>query len=173
MKILSFLLLAVLLSVPALAAEEKNPMADVAAQAPAQNAADLDKRIELSKKWHSLMPMSVREQINIAIDEVANQQPENQREVFRANMRNILNYQAIEKISIDAMAEIYTAAELDALVEYYSKPEAKSANDKYPAYAARIYPEITRMLDQAMMKARTGGTGTSTPAPGGATPPAQ
>ncbi len=170
MKILSFLLLALVLSGPALAAETS---AAPATEVPAQDPADLDKRIALSKQWHGLMPMSVREQINIAIDEAANQQPENEREVFRANMRNILNYQAIEKISVDAMAEIYTAAELQALVDYYSKPEAKSANTKYQAYAARIYPEITRMLDQAMMRARTGGAGMSTPAPGGTAPPAQ
>ncbi|MGB4107017.1 MAG: hypothetical protein WBK55_04400 [Alphaproteobacteria bacterium] len=177
MKILSFLLLAVILSGPAFAAAENSgekSAGTLAAEAPKQDPADLDKRIALSKKWHDLMPVTVREQINMAIDEAANQQAANEREVFRANMRNILNYQAIEKISVDAMADIYTAAELQALIDYYSKPEAKSAATKYQFYAARIYPEITRMLDQAMMRARTGGGGTA-PAPGGAatTPPAQ
>jgi hypothetical protein len=163
MKILSFLLLLMLLPAPLYAADEK-PAA--AAEAPKQDPADLDKRIELSKKWHGLMPVSVRDQVNLAIEEAASAQPENQKEIFRANMRNILNYQAIEKISIDAMAEIYTTAELQALVEYYSKPEAKSATTKYQLYAAKVYPEITRMLDQAMMRARTGGTGgPSTPVP--------
>ncbi|MCE7886401.1 MAG: hypothetical protein DYH13_02725 [Alphaproteobacteria bacterium PRO2] len=165
MRILPFLLLFALLPAPLFAADEK-PAA--AAEAPKQDPADLDKRIALSKKWHGLMPVSVRDQVNIAIDEAAAMQPENQKEIFRANMRNILNYQAIEKISIDAMAEIYTVAELQALVDYYSKPEAKSATAKHQLYAGKVYPEITRMLDQAMMKARTGGVGTggpSTPVP--------
>jgi hypothetical protein len=163
MKLLPFLLLFALLPAPLFAADEK-PAA--ATEAPKQDSADLDKRIELSKKWHGLMPVSVRDQVNLAIEEAAAAQPENQKEIFRANMRNILNYQAIEKISIDAMAEIYTAAELEALIDYYSKPEAKSASSKYQQYAGKVYPEITRMLDQAMMRARTGGTGAqSTPVP--------
>lgn len=164
MRLLPFLLLFALLPAPLFAADEK-PAAAAEAPKP-QDPADLDKRIELSKKWHELMPVSVRDQVNAAIDEASQMQPANQKEVFRANMKNVLNYQAIEKISVDAMAEIYTAAELQALVDYYSKPEAKSANSKYQQYAAKVYPEITRMLDQAMMRARTGGSSApSTPVP--------
>jgi hypothetical protein len=70
-----------------------------------------------------------------------------------------LNYEALEKISIDAMAETYTVAELEAMNEYYSKPEAKSAQPKYSNYANKVFPEITRMLDEAVMRVRTGGTG--------------
>jgi hypothetical protein len=156
MRLLLFVVLAALLPVTVHA--ETTP-APTAAPVTQQDPADLEKRIELAKKWHDLMPVSVREQVNGAIDEAANQQPENEREVFRANMRNVLNYQALEKISIDAMADIYTAAELEALVDYYSKPEARSAHEKYQHYAEKVYPEISRMLDQAMMRARTGGTG--------------
>ena len=72
-------------------------------------------------------------------------------------MRGVLNYQAIEKISIDAMAETYTLPELQAMVDYYSKPEAISAAAKDQAYGQKVYPEIMRMLDAAMMKVRTGG----------------
>ena len=163
MRILTVLFLA-LAMLPLTAGAEEAPAPAVSApmsatEAPKQDPADLDKRMALAKKWHDLMPVSVRDQINAAIDQAANTQPEKEREIFKANMKNILNYQAIEKISIDAMAEIYTAAELEALVDYYSKPEAKTANEKYPIYANKVYPEITRMLDQAMMRARTGGAG--------------
>jgi hypothetical protein len=158
------LLAAFILPVAAHAADDDQPKLDAAGHiaVPAQDPADLDKRIELAKQWHKLMPVSVHDQIDNAIDEVAKSQPENQREVFKANMRSVLNYEALEKISIDAMAEVYTAAELQAMVDYNSKPEARSAQEKYPAYASRVFPEITKMLDQAVMRVRTGDTGNTT-----------
>ena len=54
------------------------------------------------------------------------------------------------------MAEIYTLPELEAMVEYYSKPEAKSAAEKQEAYQDKVGPEITKMLDKALMEMRTG-----------------
>jgi hypothetical protein len=124
-----------------------------------ESRSDLERRIELAKEWHKIMPVSVRQQIDTAIDQVAQSQPEDSREVFKANMKSVLNYEALEKISIDAMAETYTVAELEAMNEYYSKPEAKSAQPKYSNYANKVFPEITRMLDEAVMRVRTGGTG--------------
>jgi hypothetical protein len=126
-----------------------------------QDPSTLDQRLALAKKMHDIRP--TRDQVYIAIDQVASGQPENEREPFRQAMRNILNYKAIEKISIDAMAETYTPAELTAMVDYYSKPEAKSASDKDQAYAAKVYPEIVRMLDQAMMRVKTGAANESAP----------
>ncbi len=147
------------------------PLVSNAAEAPAaggappalviekQDPATFDQRLELSKKWHEIMPFSVRDQVNAAIEEVVRAQPASEQEVFRVNMRNVLNYQALEKISIDAMAEIYTVPELQARVDYYAKPEAQTAAKKDDLYGQKVYPEIIRMLDQAMMRARTGGAG--------------
>lgn len=123
---------------------------------PKQDPADLDKRLELARKLHELLPVSIRDQVNTAIEDVAKAQAPEQQEIFRANMRAALNYQALEKISVDAMAEIFTADELQARLDYYSKPEAKTAAKKDDLYAQKVYPEIIRMLDQAMMRARIG-----------------
>ena len=101
--------------------------------------------------------ISTRSQVNAAIEQVANSRPEAERENFRTSMQNALNYKAIEKISIDAMAETYTADELEAMVEYYSKAEAQSIAKKDEIYKSKVYPEIIRMLDAAMMRIRTGG----------------
>jgi hypothetical protein len=155
-RFLSVLLLALVAMPTLVLAADTAPAVEAA---PKQDPADLDERIALSKEWHKLMPISVREQIDAAVDQVAQTQPENEREVFKANMKAVLNYQALEKISIDAMADTYTVAELKAMNEYYAKPEAKSAQPKYNTYANIVFPEITRMLDQAMMRVRTGGTG--------------
>lgn len=126
----------------------------IAAPSWAQDAGDPAKRLELAKKMHELNPTS--EQINAAIEDVAAVQPEEEREAFKLAMRNALNYAALDKISIDTMAETYTETELVSMVEYFSKPEAQSAAKKEEQYNAKVYPEIARMLDQAMMRVRTG-----------------
>ena len=126
----------------------------LATPARAEDPGSEAKRYELAREMHKLRP--TRDQVYAAIDQMAQAQPESEREAFRTAMRNILNYEAIEKISIDAMAETYSEKELTAMVEYYSKPEALSAAQKDPQYAQKVYPEIVRMLDQAMMRVRTG-----------------
>lgn len=124
------------------------------AQAQQSNEADLRARMELSRQMHEFRP--VEGQVNAAIDQVAQTRPPEEREAFQAAMRKILNYEAIKKISVEAMAETYTEAELKAMVEYFARPEAQSASDKEHMYAEKVYPEIIRMLDQAMMRLKTG-----------------
>jgi hypothetical protein len=125
---------------------------------PPMDEASITKRAEIAKKIHDLRP--TREQVYAAIDQAAQTQPPEEQESFRSAMRNVLNYQAIEKISIDAMVEVYTEAELQVMYDFYSKAEAKTAGAKDDLYAGKVYPEIMRMLDEAMMRVRTG---TSTP----------
>lgn len=146
MRFLYFIVLTFFVAMPVFAQENSGAPAD---------DASLQKRIELAKKMHEIRP--TRDQVNAAIDQAAMTQPEQEREAFKSAMREVLNYRAIEKISIDAMADTFTAEELQAMVDYYSKPEAKSAGDKEGAYRAKVYPEIIRMLDAAMMRVRTGG----------------
>jgi len=124
----------------------------------AQDMGSLERRLELATKMHHFR--SSRELVDNAIRQVANQNyAPGERDVFITAMRNILNYKALEKIAIDAMAETYSEKELDAMVAYYSQPEAQSASDKTEAYYAKVVPEITRIIDKAMMRVRTGAVG--------------
>ncbi len=125
-----------------------------AAQDPAADSSTVEKRLELAEKMHDLR--STRAQVDAAIEELSKRQPEAQREEFKAAMHKIFNYDAIERISIDAMVETYTLPELEAMVEYYSKPEGKSAEAKETAYAKKVFPEIIRLIDSAIMRVRTG-----------------
>ncbi len=135
---------------------EAAPGAPVAAEsAPAEDA--FDRRLDLAEKMQALNP--ARKQVDSAIEKYVATLPQNEREVYRAGLRNILNYQALEKISVDAYAETFTEAELAAMVAYYSKPEAISARDKHNEWGKKVYPEIVRMLDKAMMRVKTGGSG--------------
>lgn len=124
---------------------------------PSGDAATFARRLELSKEMHKLRPAA--EQIDTAIASVASQMPAAQAEAFKANIGNLLNYRAIEQISINAMAETFTLEELEAMVEYNSKPEAASIAQKYGAYQQIVSPEIVRMIDRAIMRMRTGATG--------------
>ncbi len=122
------------------------------AEAPADPT--FDERVELAKKMHELRP--VREQVEQAINQYAQSRPQGERESFRSTMRNVFNMKALEKISVDAYVETFTAPELRAMVDYYSKPEAISASEKFGNYANLVYPEIVRMLDRAAIRVRTG-----------------
>lgn len=135
--------------------EEVKPAEEpVAKPESTQDASTLAKRLELAQKMHEIRP--TRDQVDNAIRRASESVPAKDKEAFIAAMSTILNYKAIERISIDAMAEVYTVAELEAMIEYYSKPEAKSATSKVRDWAAIVQPEINRIIDKAMMRVRTG-----------------
>jgi hypothetical protein len=125
--------------------------------AQAQDDAVDKQKLALAEKMHELRP--VREQVDSAIDRFAQTQPEKEREIFRTAMKNIINYGALEKISLEAFVETYTTEELAVMVDYYSKPDAQSAEAKFQTYASLVYPEIVRMLDKVAMRVRTGDVG--------------
>jgi hypothetical protein len=116
--------------------------------------ATFEQRLELAKKMHEFRP--VKEQVDKAIDAYVSNMPQEQQEDFRTALTTALNYDALEKLSVDAMTETYTLEELTAMVDYYGKPEARSASDKYDVYAGKVYPEIGKMLDKAIMRVKTG-----------------
>lgn len=124
------------------------------AKAELEDEATLARKTELAKEMHNIRPTRV--QIDAAVDRASMALLPQDRENFVAAMKSMLNYNAIERISIDAMIETFTLKELEAMVEYYSKPEAMSASAKTPLWASKIQPEIVRMIDKAMIKIRTG-----------------
>lgn len=121
----------------------------------AQDDPSYAQRLELAKQMHELRP--VREQVNGAIDQYASRLAQDQQESFKTAMRSVLNAKALEKISTDAYAEVFTQEELASMVAYYSKPEAQSASEKLGQYAGIVYPQIVKMLDKAAMRVKAGG----------------
>lgn len=122
---------------------------------PAESPDMIAKKVELAQKMHQIRP--TRDQVDSAIEQAALGMPEPERAPFIAAMKSVLNYNAIEKISVDAMAETFTLPELEAMVAYHSTPEAQSISKKMPQWAMKVQPEVVRMIDSAMMKVRTGG----------------
>jgi hypothetical protein len=103
---------------------------------------DIGARLDLARKMHEFRPSKM--QVDGAIGQVSAMLPEREREAFKMAMKQVLNYKAIEELSVDAMAQTYTEAELQA-------------SDKAGDYAAKVQPEIVEMIDKAMMRMRTGG----------------
>lgn len=119
------------------------------------NMGDMALRLELAERMHRIRP--AREQVDSAIEQVARSGiPPEEQQGFILSMQRIIDYKALEKASVEAMAETFTIAELKAMVEYYEKSEARSASDKFPDYQKKIEPLVYGMLDRAMMKIRTG-----------------
>ncbi len=117
----------------------------------------IETRLELADKMLAINPP--RDQVRAAIDQYIkiymSANPLSEQEQFRTAMLGVLNYKALEGVSREAYADLFTEAELAAMIEYYSKPEAISARAKLGQLDAKIYPEIIRMIDQAIMRTRT------------------
>ncbi len=124
------------------------------AKAELKNPEILAEKINLAKKMHEIRP--TRDQVNLAVKRASLAFPKSEQQKFINAMGSMLNYNAIERISIDAMIETFTLKEISAMVEYYSKPEAKSASEKVGSWARMVQPEVANMIDKAMMRIRTG-----------------
>lgn len=118
---------------------------------------DFSRRLALADQMLELRPASTQleKALDLYIQNYMLNQSEENKTFFRDTILKILNPKALEKVAQDAYAETFTTAELEAMVEYYSKPEARSASEKQPRFNAMVTPEIIRMLDQAVMRFKT------------------
>lgn len=114
-----------------------------------------EKRVEIAKQIQEVRP--VKEQVDGAIEQYLQRISPSQRESYRRGLQKAISYKALEKISIDAYAEVFTEEELASMLDYYKKPESISAAKKATQYTSIVLPEIVRMLDRAMMRVKTGG----------------
>ncbi len=118
---------------------------------------DFSKRLDLAEKMLEIRP--AQKQVERAVDAYIKNYmvtaSDKDKELFRIAMVKAMNPKALEKVAIDAYAETFTLAELEAMVEYFSKPEAQSASDKQSQLNAKIAPEISSMMDRALMRLRS------------------
>ncbi len=119
-------------------------------------SAAMEQKIELAERMHEIRP--ARAQIDDAIDSISKRLPASERGKFLVSVRDAIDYEQIERHSIESMAEVFTVEELEAMVEFYSRPVTRNISDKFSEYHQLMQPEIVRMLDKAMMEMRTGGT---------------
>lgn len=115
---------------------------------------DMATRMNLAKMMHEIKP--ARGQVEAAIEAVAARLQPQQQEDFIAKMTDIFDFERLQQISTEAMAEVFTEAELQKMVDYYGSREAQSISEKMPVYQSVMQPEITKMLDEAIIEVRTG-----------------
>lgn len=151
--LLTILFLSAFAPVYALAGKDTPPPAQPAAAA--EQPSDMDQRIEFARKLHEIQPASA--QVTKALEQVGMQLPPQDRDAFMKTMLGAIDDKKLEDMSVQAMAEIFTLPELQRMYGYFSTPEARAISGKMPVYNARMQPEIMKMIDAAMMAARTGG----------------
>ena len=96
------------------------------------------------------------DEVKDSINAIVNTYPEGSRETVRQTIFKSFDFVALNEKSIALMSEIFTEDELRALVEFHSKPEARSIAEKMPIYQKLLAPEIVKSLDASMMALRTG-----------------
>ncbi len=138
--VLTFVLTALLFS-PAIAQDQNLPE-------------DFDQRLELSAKMHEIWPVRLR--VEEAIDLAAQSFEMADQPAFKSQMRRAVKFEQLEEESIEIMARLYTAEELEAMIGFYGSPEGRSVSAKSGDYSAALQPVITRMLDKALIEMRTG-----------------
>ena len=142
-----------LLSVPGtvMAQQEQKPAEATAA---AISAKEMEERVKYATDFADIKP--IREAINRDIEAAAMGMDDNQKEEFMCYVQLRVNYDEIEAASIKTMAEMFTVAEIKAMIAYYGSPEGKSAEGKAKDYASRIGPMVTSAINGAMMDMRFG-----------------
>ena len=144
---LFFLFAVLMLTSPALAQE--------------QSADDWDKRVALSKRMHEIWP--VEDKVEKGLDDVARRLREEDREKFKTIMRSSMDMEVLEKDSVDAMAQTFTAEELQTMVDFYGSDIGNSISSKVETYQKRLEPSYNQMIDKALMALRTGNASQTPP----------
>lgn len=115
----------------------------------------LERRLKLSKEMHDIWP--VRPKVENAIDVVGEQAPQAERTRFKAAMRKAMDFEVLEAKSIETMADIFTAGEIEAMIEFYGSKEGRSVSFKTGDYEAALQPLLLQMIDKALLDTRLGG----------------
>ncbi len=114
----------------------------------------VNERLALAEKVNAANPVS--RQIEAVILRTATEWGLAEKEKFKREMMAAMDVAAIEKASLQAMADTFTKEELEVMVDYYSRPAAVKITEKMPIYQGLIQPGISREIDKALMKLRTG-----------------
>lgn len=111
-------------------------------------------RLALAEKVNAANP--VTRQVEQSVLRIATEWGLAEKEKFKREMMAAIDLPAMEKASVQAMADTFTKEELQVMLEYYSHPEAARIMEKMPVYQGLVQPGISREIDKALMKLRTG-----------------
>lgn len=113
-----------------------------------------EERLKLSRKMHEIWP--VRPKVETALDIIAEQIEPQERAAFKAAMRKAIKFKALEEASIDAMADIFSIKELEAMIAFYGSKEGRSISFKTGDYEKVLEPVLIEMIDKALLNVKFG-----------------
>lgn len=136
-RLLLTLLLGILITFPAAAQEP-----------PAPGGGDSDLRTQLARRIHEFRPIAL--QVRDALGLIAADLPSQERALFQASVMANINIAGLEQTSIETMAQTFTTDELQLMIDYYSRPESGTIEQKSPLYRQRIDPQIVTAITDAL-----------------------
>ena len=114
----------------------------------AQDSQELAKRIEIAKKYSEIVP--VENEINDAIEQLSLQVPVDRRALMTSILKRSIKADRLKAVSELALAETFSTAELQALVDFYDTPEGMAVREKMPDYQNKIAPVLEEMIREAV-----------------------
>ena len=116
--------------------------------------ASTKERLKLAQKMHEIWP--IRQKVENALDNISERVPEKDRLKFKSGMRKAIDFDELEEQSIQAMADIYSGAELNKMIEFYGSKEGRSISTKNGDYERSLSPLMIKMVDKALLGAKMG-----------------
>lgn len=116
--------------------------------ASAQDSSDMARKLELAKQYSASVP--VAEEIEKSISELTIQVPVEKRALLKSTLQRNIKIDQLQSVSEMSLADVFTVAELEALVNFYKTPEGKAIKDKMPEYQSRLEPILGQMIRDAV-----------------------
>ena len=95
-------------------------------------------RLEAARRYMAVSDFS--KLLDSSIEAGVKTLPPEQQAVAAALLKKHLRYEALEGLTLAAMAKNFTTRELDALARFYGSAEGKSAMAKFGAYMSDVVP---------------------------------
>ncbi len=109
-------------------------------------------KLKLANKLESLRP--AWEELNVFIRNTAKQFPEHRRFAFIVAMERSIDKNAVKTAAVSSLAETFSEDELRALIRFYEDEDIQSGMAKMQEYKERLHPQVSELLDAALMKIR-------------------
>lgn len=79
-----------------------------------------------------------------------------QRLVFITAMEKLINKPAVKNAAIPVIADLFSEEELRALISFYENPHIQSSLAKQETFDRKLAPFVTKIMDEAYLKYKTG-----------------
>lgn len=120
-------------------------------KAPAQVSSTASpEKLGLAKQYIASVP--VESDIRAAVDAMAQNAAPDQRVLIKSIADKTIDYNRLRTAAELNAADLFTEAELKAMIKFYSTPEGQSIRTKMPQYEASLQPVVVEVLQAFVMR---------------------